>query len=59
MKEIEEILAEIEKLRKKMDDMIESKEDLLDREILEISRLLDKHLVKYYKLTGFRNEKGS
>lgn len=40
----------IEELKKLLDDLISQKGDLLDSDILEISRLLDEHLVEYHKL---------
>jgi hypothetical protein len=40
----------IEELKQLLNDLINSKGDLLDSDILEISRLLDEHLVEYHKL---------
>jgi stage 0 sporulation regulatory protein len=50
VEEIKEVLRKIEELRKNMDELIGSKGDLLDSEIIELSRLLDESLVEYYKL---------
>ena len=50
MNELKELMRKIEELRKEMDDIISTKGDLLDSEIIDISRLLDEHLVEYYRV---------
>ena len=50
MKEINELLKKIEELRKEMNDTISTKGDLLDPEIIKISKILDGHLNEYHRL---------
>jgi iron-sulfur cluster repair protein YtfE (RIC family) len=50
MRKVDEVLKKIEELRKEMNDMIASKDNLLDSEVIEISELLDQKLVEYQRL---------
>ena len=50
MKEFNKLLNRIEELREEIYKTIDKSSDLQDSHIIEISRLLDKHLVEYYKL---------
>ena len=55
MEEINEVLMKIEELRKKMNDMINESDDLLDSKIIELSRLLDEQLTEYHRLMKKKN----
>jgi len=50
MEEIKEVLKKIDELRKKINDMINASDDLLDSNIIDLSRLLDEQLTEYYRL---------
>lgn len=50
MKEYDELLIRIEKLREEMYKAIEMNSDLQDSHMLDISRRLDKYLVEYHRL---------
>jgi len=50
MKEYDELLIRIEKLREEMYKAIEMNSDLQNSQMLDISRRLDKYLVEYYRL---------
>ncbi|KUO71267.1 MAG: hypothetical protein APF77_19685 [Clostridia bacterium BRH_c25] len=49
MKDVNELLEKIEELREEMNNTINKNSNLQDSNIIEISRLLDEHLVEYYK----------
>lgn len=50
MNEIDILLKKIEELRKEMEKAINARDELLDNEIIELSKSLDEYLVKYHKL---------
>ncbi|MEA4845665.1 MAG: aspartyl-phosphate phosphatase Spo0E family protein [Clostridiaceae bacterium] len=50
MKEIEEVLKKIEELRSEMNELIRTGNEPLDVETIEISKLLDEHLVEFHRL---------
>lgn len=50
MSELKEIMDEIEKVRKKMHDILQEKEDMLDKEVIAASQMLDSVLNEYYKI---------
>lgn len=56
MKKADEQKSKIEELKALLNDLISRKGDLLDSDIQEISRLLDRHLVEYHKLLKEKEE---
>jgi len=50
MKNYNELLLQIEKLREEIYKAIENDDDLQSSQMLDISRRLDKHLVEYQRL---------
>lgn len=57
MKNIEELKLYIEKIRANLQSLISSKDDLLDIEIINISRKLDMAINNYHTLTRCWNER--
>lgn len=47
MKSLEKITERIERLRERLTDLIQLKEDLIDPEVVRVSKLLDKELNEY------------
>lgn len=53
MSDLERVLIEIERLRVKLEKMIDNKETFLDAETLNASELLDAALNEYHKMQKF------
>lgn len=52
MAEIEEVVAEIEDLRKRLNELIKEKKDLLDPQVIVASQMLDAILNEYNKVVS-------
>ena len=50
MPELKDIMEEIEKLRKHMDDTLREKGNVLDKEVIAASQMLDSVLNQYHEI---------
>ncbi|AZV57715.1 aspartyl-phosphate phosphatase Spo0E family protein [Clostridium sp. AWRP] len=56
MSEIEEILQKITELRKKLENLIEQKKNLLDPEVVVASQMLDSILNEYNRIVKSKTD---
>lgn len=57
MSKIQDIEVEIRKLREKLTELIEQKENLLDPQVIAASKMLDSSLNKYTEIISDKVEK--
>ncbi len=50
MSQLKDIMEEVEKLRKHLQKLLEEKEEIIDPEILSVSKMIDVLLNEYYRL---------
>lgn len=57
MSEIDDLIKEIQEMRKRMNDLIVQKGSLLDRNVITASKMVDVLLNEYEKLLDENNKK--
>ena len=57
MSDLKDIMDEIEKVRNKMNETLKEKGDLLDKEVIVASQILDSVLNEYYKILNEKVDK--
>jgi len=55
--DLKDIMDEIEKVRNKMNETLKEKGDLLDKEVIVASQILDSVLNEYYKILNEKVDK--